>query len=75
MINTNSAGSNLLWEEITELSFVVIGNEDWEKLIAEFGEEKLKFYFSPVTEENAMFNLSMDQVFSLIELREKNNPN
>jgi len=57
------------------LSFVVIGNEDWEKLSAEFGEEKLKFYFSPVTEENEMFNLSMDQVFSLIELREKNNPN
>ena len=57
------------------LSFVVIGNEDWEKLSAEFGEEKLKFYFSPVTEENAMFNLSMDQVFSLIESREKNNPN
>jgi len=57
------------------LGFVVIENEDWEKLIAEFGEEKLKFYFSPVTEENEMFNLSMDQVFSLIELREKNNPN
>ena len=57
------------------LSFVVIGNESWEKLIAEFGEEKLKYYFSPVTEENAMFNLSMDQVFSLIESREKNNPN
>ena len=57
------------------LSFAVIGNEDWEKLAAEFGEEKLKFYFSPVTEENAMFNLSMDQVFSLIESREKNNPN
>ena len=57
------------------LGFVVIENEDWEKLIAEFGEEKLKFYFSPVTEENAMFNLSMDQVFSLIESREKNNPN
>ena len=57
------------------LSFAVIGNEGWEKLIAEFGEEKLKFYFSPVTEENAMFNLSMDQVFSLIESREKNNHN
>ena len=57
------------------LSFAVIGNEDWEKLAAEFGEEKLKFYFSPVTEENAMFNLSMDQVFSLIESREKNNHN
>ena len=57
------------------LSFMVIGNEDWEKLIAEFGEEKLKFYFSPVIEENEMFNLSMDQVFSLIESREKNNPN
>jgi len=57
------------------LGFVVIENEDWEKLIAEFGEEKLKFYFSPVTEENAMFNLSMDQVFLLIESREKNNPN
>jgi len=54
---------------------MVIGNEGWEKLIAEFGEEKLKFYFSPVTEENEMFNLSMDQVFSLIESREKNNPN
>jgi len=25
------------------LGFVVIGNEDWEKLSAEFGEEKLKF--------------------------------
>ena len=57
------------------LGFVVIGNEDWEKLSAEFGEEKLKYYFSPVTEENEMFNLSMDQVFSLIESREKNYPN
>ena len=57
------------------LGFVVIENDGWEKLIAEFGEEKLKFYFSPVTEENEMFNLSMDQVFSLIESREKNNPN
>ena len=57
------------------LGFVVIENEGWEKLITEFGEEKLKYYFSPVTEENEMFNLSMDQVFSLIESREKNNPN
>jgi len=57
------------------LGFVVIENDGWEKLIAEFGEEKLKYYFSPVTEENEMFNLSMDQVFSLIESREKNNPN
>ena len=56
------------------LGFVVIENDGWEKLIAEFGEEKLKYYFSPVTEENEMFNLSMDQVFSLIESREKNNP-
>lgn len=56
------------------LGFVVIENEGWEKLAAEFGEEKLKYYFSPVTEENEMFNLSMDQVFSLIESREKNNP-
>ena len=56
------------------LGFVVIENEGWEKLITEFGEEKLKYYFSPVTEENEMFNLSMDQVFSLIESREKNNP-
>ena len=57
------------------LGFVVIENEGWEKLAAEFGEEKLKYYFSPVTEENEMFDLSMDQVFSLIESREKNNPN
>ena len=57
------------------LGFVVIENDGWNKLIAEFGEEKLKYYFSPVTEENEMFNLSMDQVFSLIESREKNNPN
>ena len=56
------------------LGFVVIENDGWEKLITEFGEEKLKYYFSPVTEENEMFDLSMDQVFSLIESREKNNP-
>ena len=53
------------------LSFVVIGNEDWEKLSAEFGEEKLKFYFSPVTEENAMFNLNGPSILTYRIKREK----
>ncbi|MDO4229695.1 MAG: hypothetical protein Q4C98_07770, partial [Capnocytophaga sp.] len=51
------------------LGFVVLKNDDYTRLLAEFGEEKVKYFFSPVTEEKAMFELDMDEVFSMIEER------
>lgn len=39
------------------LGFVVLSNENWEKLLSEFKKEQVTNFFSPVTDEKAMFEV------------------
>ncbi|OOH92402.1 hypothetical protein BMT54_00415 [Pasteurellaceae bacterium 15-036681] len=54
------------------LGFVVLESNKWAELDQEFGRSKLNYYFSPIGIERTMFDLDMDEVFLLLELRSKN---
>lgn len=53
------------------LAFLLLSAEQWVELEKQFGKEKLEFHFQPITNESAMFSLDMDDVFTLIETRQK----
>ncbi|KAA8784354.1 glutathione reductase [Paenibacillus amylolyticus] len=53
------------------LAFLLLSTEQWGELENQFGKEKLEFHFQPVTSESAMFSLDMDDVFTLVETRQK----
>lgn len=51
------------------LGFIVLNNEDWEKLLSEFGKEKTTYFFSPVTDEKTMFNLGIGEIEQILKKR------
>lgn len=53
------------------LAFLLLSTEQWTELEKQFGKEKLEFHFQPITSESIMFSLDMDEVFTLIETRQK----
>ncbi|MBB6019072.1 hypothetical protein HNR77_000129 [Paenibacillus sp. JGP012] len=53
------------------LAFLLLSTEQWAELEKQFGKEKLEFHFQPITSESVMFSLDMDEVFGLIETRQK----
>ena len=53
------------------LAYLLLSTEQWTELENQFSKEKLEFYFQPVTNESNMFSLDMDEVFTLIETRQK----
>ena len=54
------------------LGFTVLSGAEWAKLNDEFGEDTVRYYFEPIDLESNMFNLDMDEVSALLELRENN---
>lgn len=53
------------------LAFCIGLTSDWNLIGEEFGKEKLDFYFKPIDEESIMFEMDINEVFDLIEKREK----
>ena len=54
------------------LGFTVLSGVEWSKLDDEFGVDTVRYYFEPIDLESNMFNLDMDEVSALLELRENN---
>ena len=54
------------------LGFTVLSGAEWAKLDDEFGADTVRYYFEPIDLESNMFNLDMDEVSALLELRENN---
>ena len=54
------------------LGFTVLSVSEWAKLDDEFGADTVRYYFEPIDLESNMFNLDMDEVSALLELRENN---
>ena len=54
------------------LGFTVLSGAEWAKLNDEFGADTVRYYFEPIDFESNMFNLDMDEVSALLELRENN---
>ena len=51
------------------LGFIVLPAAEWQKLEDDFGEQTVSYYFAPIDLETKMFDLDVNEVFSLIELR------
>lgn len=54
------------------LGFTVLSGAEWANLEDEFGADTVRYYFEPINLESKMFNLDMDEVSALLELRENN---
>ena len=54
------------------LGFTVLSGAEWAKLNDEFGADTVRYYFESINLESNMFNLDMDEVSALLELRENN---
>ena len=54
------------------LGFTVLSGAEWANLEDEFGADMVRYYFEPIDLESNMFNLDMDEVSALLELRENN---
>jgi len=54
------------------LGFVLLPSHKWQTLAAEFGNIKVENAFLPITLESKMFDLDIDDVFDLMDLRSKN---
>ena len=52
------------------LGFTVLSGAEWANLEDEFGADTVRYYFEPINLESNMFNLSMSEVSTLLELRE-----
>ena len=50
----------------------MLKSDEWEMLEEEFGKAKLNRYFTPIDFESKMFDLNIDEVYSLLDLRSKN---
>ena len=54
------------------LGFTALSGAEWANLEDEFGADTVRYYFEPINLESNMFNLDMDEVSELLELRENN---
>lgn len=54
------------------LGFVLLPSHDWQALAEEFGDIKVEKDFLPITLESKMFDLDVNDVFDLMDLRSKN---
>ena len=51
------------------LGFIVLPAAEWQKLEDNFGEQTVRYYFAPIDLETKMFDLDVNEVFKLVELR------
>ena len=52
------------------LAFTVLNSDEWKELENSVGKEKLDFFFTPVSEFNGLFNMSMDEAMDISEKRQ-----
>ena len=52
------------------LAFTVLNSDKWKELENLVGKEKLDFFFTPVSELNGLFNMSMKEVMKICDERE-----
>ena len=52
------------------LAFTVLNSDEWKELENLVGKEKLDFFFTPVSELNGLFNISMDEAMDISEKRQ-----
>lgn len=53
------------------LGFCVLPAKDWQVLEEMYGEAYTRWYFSPVCEHRAMFDLDLDTIFVILEERKQ----
>ncbi|KOP69760.1 glutathione reductase [Lysinibacillus sp. FJAT-14745] len=54
------------------LAFSVLLAEKWLQLEKEYGQEKVTYFFAPLSHDSVMFNMDIDEVFDLLEKRKQN---
>ena len=52
------------------LAFTVLNSDEWRELENSVGKEKLEFFFTPVSQLNGLFNISMDEAMDISEKRQ-----
>ena len=52
------------------LAFTVLNSDEWKELENLVGKEKLDFFFTPVSELNGLFNMSMNEAMDISEKRQ-----
>jgi len=52
------------------LAFTVLNSDEWKELENSIGKEKLDFFFTPVSELNGLFNMSMNEAMDISEKRQ-----
>ena len=52
------------------LAFTVLNSDEWKELENSVGKKKLDFFFTPVSELNGLFNMSMKEVKKIYTERE-----
>ena len=52
------------------LAFTVLNSDEWKELENSVGKEKLEFFFTPVSQLNGLFNMSMEEVMKIYTERE-----
>lgn len=51
------------------LAFALLPTVQWEELVQQFGKHKVDHYFQPVTNTSVMFDMGIDEVDALMNLR------
>ena len=52
------------------LAFTVLNSDEWKELENSVGKEKLEFFFTPVSQLNGLFNMSMDEAMDISKKRQ-----
>ena len=53
------------------LAFCIYPSAQWKQLEKEFGTEKVTYYFALINSDSVMFEMDMDEIFSLLKQRDK----
>lgn len=51
------------------LAFALLPAVQWEELVQQFGKYKVDYYFQPITNTSVMFDMGIDEVDALMNLR------
>ena len=52
------------------IAFTILNSDEWKGLESSVGKEKLDFFFTPVSELNRMFNMSIDEAMDISKKRQ-----
>ena len=52
------------------IAFTILNSDEWKGLENSVGKEKLDFFFTPVSELNRMFNMSIDEAIDISKKRQ-----